>query len=85
MLFAPIAGLNALRPGAMVSMHGEGRQVIEAVTGWTPVGRDVDDGQRQALRRFNGHPHRIEVLTFDHLSSRRAGRELPGASGAQCD
>lgn len=32
------------------------------------VGRDVDDGQRQALRRFNGHLHRIEVLTFDQLS-----------------
>lgn len=32
------------------------------------IGRDGDDGQRQALRRFNGHLHRIEVLTFDQLS-----------------
>lgn len=31
------------------------------------IGRDGDEAQRQALRRFNGHLHRIEVLTFDHL------------------
>ncbi|HEV2606205.1 MAG TPA: Shedu anti-phage system protein SduA domain-containing protein [Microvirga sp.] len=37
------------------------------------IGRDGDEAQRQALRRFNGHLHRIEVLTFDHLS-RTAGQ-----------
>jgi Domain of unknown function (DUF4263) len=37
------------------------------------LGRDGDEEQRQALRRFNGHLHRIEVLTFDQLS-RIAGR-----------
>jgi predicted Mrr-cat superfamily restriction endonuclease len=37
------------------------------------VGRDNDNTQQQALRRFNGHLHRIEVLTFDQLS-RIAGR-----------
>ena len=31
------------------------------------IGRDVGEAQRQALRRFNGHLHRIEVLTFDQL------------------
>lgn len=31
------------------------------------IGRDGDENQRQALRRFNGHLHRIEVLTFDQL------------------
>ena len=31
------------------------------------MGRDGDEHQRQALRRFNGHLHRIEVFTFDHL------------------
>lgn len=31
------------------------------------IGRDGDDAQRQALWRFNGHLHRIEVLTFDDL------------------
>lgn len=33
------------------------------------VGRDGDEDQRQALRRFNGHLFRIEVLTFDQLLS----------------
>ena len=37
------------------------------------IGRDGDEAQRQALRRFNGHLHRIEILTFDHLC-RTAGR-----------
>jgi hypothetical protein len=31
------------------------------------VGRDGDEQQRKALRRFNGHLHRIEIITFDHL------------------
>jgi hypothetical protein len=31
------------------------------------IGRDGDDAQRRALRRFNGHLHRIEILTFDEL------------------
>src|SRR5262249_37550171 len=31
------------------------------------LGRDGDKSQQQALRRFNGHLHRIEVLTFDQL------------------
>lgn len=31
------------------------------------IGRDRDERQTQALRRFNGHLHRIEVLTFDQL------------------
>lgn len=31
------------------------------------IGRDGDEGQQQALRRYNGHLHRIEVLTFDQL------------------
>lgn len=31
------------------------------------VGRDGDDNQRLALRRLNGHLHRIEVITFDQL------------------
>lgn len=33
------------------------------------IGRDGDDGQRTALRRLNGHLHRIEVITFDQLAS----------------
>jgi len=32
------------------------------------IGRDGDEAQQKALRRFNGHLHRIEVLTFDQLS-----------------
>src|SRR5690349_21407027 len=39
------------------------------------IGRDIDEAQRQALRRFNGHLHRIEVLTFDQLS-RTAGQVI---------
>jgi len=31
------------------------------------IGRDGDANQRIALREFNGHLHRIEVLTFDQL------------------
>jgi hypothetical protein len=31
------------------------------------IGRDGDEHQRAALRRYNGHQHRIEVLTFDQL------------------
>jgi hypothetical protein len=31
------------------------------------IGRDGDDDQRAALRRLNGHLHRIEVITFDQL------------------
>lgn len=31
------------------------------------IGRDGDDGQQIALREFNAHLHRIEVLTFDQL------------------
>lgn len=31
------------------------------------IGRDGDEGQKGALRSFNGHLHRIEVLTFDQL------------------
>jgi len=31
------------------------------------IGRDNDEQQRRALRRFNGHLHRIEVITFDQL------------------
>lgn len=31
------------------------------------IGREGDADQLQALRRFNGHLHRIEVMTFDQL------------------
>lgn len=31
------------------------------------IGRDGDKEQQVALRRFNGHLHRIEVITFDQL------------------
>lgn len=31
------------------------------------IGRDGDDNQRTALRRHNGHLHRMEVLTFDQI------------------
>lgn len=31
------------------------------------IGRDGDERQRSSLRRFNGHLHRIEVITFDQL------------------
>jgi hypothetical protein len=31
------------------------------------IGRDGDEYQQRALRNFNGHLHRIEVLTFDQL------------------
>lgn len=31
------------------------------------LGRDGDAQQRKALRTFNSHLHRVEVLTFDHL------------------
>jgi Shedu protein SduA, C-terminal len=31
------------------------------------IGRDGDDAQETALREFNSHLHRIEVLTFDQL------------------
>lgn len=31
------------------------------------IGRDRDNAQQDALRRHNGHLHRIEILTFDAL------------------
>ena len=31
------------------------------------IGKDGDEKQQAALRSFNGHLHRIEVLTFDQL------------------
>lgn len=31
------------------------------------VGRDHDEGHQAALRNFNAHLHRIEVITFDQL------------------
>ncbi len=31
------------------------------------IGRDEGEEQKTALRRMNGHLHRIEVLTFDQL------------------
>jgi Shedu protein SduA, C-terminal len=31
------------------------------------IGRDGDEEQQRALRRFNGYLHRIEILTFDQL------------------
>lgn len=31
------------------------------------IGRDGDESQAEALRRFNSHPNRIEVITFDQL------------------
>ena len=31
------------------------------------IGRDGENNQQKALRRFNGHLQRIEVLTFDQL------------------
>jgi hypothetical protein len=31
------------------------------------IGRDGDADQQEALRRYNGHQHRIEVITFDQL------------------
>ena len=31
------------------------------------IGRDGDEAQQRALRNFNGHLHRVEVLTFDQL------------------
>ncbi|MFM6003924.1 MAG: Shedu anti-phage system protein SduA domain-containing protein [Sphaerospermopsis kisseleviana] len=31
------------------------------------IGRDGDKDQQKALRRFNGHLYRIEIITFDQL------------------
>jgi hypothetical protein len=31
------------------------------------IGRDRDQHQVNALRRLNGHLHRVEILTFDQL------------------
>lgn len=31
------------------------------------IGRDGDEAQQEALRSFNAHLHRIEILTFDQL------------------
>jgi hypothetical protein len=45
------------------------------------IGCDGDAGQQAALRNFNGHLHRIEVLTFDQLL-RIADRVLSIFSGA---
>lgn len=39
------------------------------------IGRDGDAEQQRALRNFNGHLHRIEVITFDQLL-RIAGRVI---------
>ncbi len=49
------------------------------------IGRDGDDGQRMALRRLNGHLHRIEVITFDQLAaiSRRVLEHLLAAVSAE--
>ena len=52
------------------------------------IGRDSDSAHQEALRNFNAHLHRIEVLTFDQLV-RIAGRvlnvfESESASGETC-
>jgi hypothetical protein len=31
------------------------------------IGRDGDQHQQKALRRLNGHLHRIEIMIFDQL------------------
>jgi hypothetical protein len=41
------------------------------------IGRDGTKEQRDALRRLNGHLHRVEVLTFDMLL--RIGRRVVDA------
>jgi hypothetical protein len=40
------------------------------------IGRNGDDSQLQALRNFNGHLHRIEIVTFDQLLN--IGRRVLG-------
>jgi hypothetical protein len=49
---------------AILANDGEDTSKIRAKV---IIGRDGDRLQQQALRRFNGHLHRIEVLTFDQL------------------
>ena len=49
------------------------------------IGRDLDEAQRNALRRHNGHLHRIEILTFDGLLAiaRRVLDHFESSSTAQ--
>lgn len=46
----------------------EDNEKVEKSRAKIVIGRDVDEEQVDALRRFNGHLHRIEVLTFDQLT-----------------
>ncbi len=50
------------------------------------IGRDRDDDQRDALRRHNGHLHRIEIITFDGLLAiaKRVLRYFEDAPAEQC-
>lgn len=55
------------------------------------IGRDGAPDQQEALRRYNGHLHRIEVMTFDGLmavarrlvSYLEAGQEINDKTGPQ--
>lgn len=55
--------LDAARNSILANDHEDTAKVRAKVI----IGRDGDEHQRQALRRFNGHLHRIEILTFDQL------------------
>ncbi len=49
------------------TIQSKDRESVSKIRAKVIIGRDGDDGQGEALRRLNGHLHRIEILTFDQL------------------
>lgn len=49
------------------SILAKDKESVSKIRAKIIIGRDGDERQLEALRRFNGHLHRIEILTFDQL------------------
>ena len=59
---------------ARFSIKAKDGEDVSKIRAKVIIGRDGDAEQAAALRRLNGHLHRIEVLTFDQLL--RIGRQV---------
>jgi hypothetical protein len=49
------------------TIRSEDGEDVNKICAKIVIGRDGDAEQIAVLRRFNGHLHRIEILTFDQL------------------
>jgi hypothetical protein len=49
------------------SIEARDRENVNKIRAKIIIGRDGDEAQCAALRSYNGHLHRMEILTFDQL------------------